>query len=185
MIYFVAGIIGGILLVVLIFLLVRIWRRKKQQRRQGNITGGVANDGTEVYLNLLKDEKNSYKAENTLKVDNMNNKRKNPPSPKPPPVPDRPASYTPSGHESINTLNNFDCLRNYGSAADELENIPNIPPYRAEYLQTFAPPRTVASIQPTRPGSQLLDTDPIQKGDWEAACQNILQNYMAGRSFSE
>ena len=40
----------------------------------------------------------------------------------PPPVPTRPASYTPSTHDSLNALNNLDGVRNYGSAGDELEN---------------------------------------------------------------
>lgn len=163
--------------------MIRVWRRKKQQRRRANVTPGIANDGTEVYLNLLKNDKHNYKAENMLKVDNINNKRKTPPSPQPPPVPDRPASYTPSARDSINTLNNFDHLRSctYGSAADDLEHAPNIP-YNLEYLQTFAPPRSVASIQPTVTGQPpQSDSDSVQKEPWEFACQNILQNYMSGK----
>ena len=49
------------------------------------------------------------------------------PSPRPPPVPTRPASYTPSYGDSVNTLNNFDSVHNYGSAADELENVGTLP----------------------------------------------------------
>lgn len=46
------------------------------------------------------------------------------PSPQPPPLPRRPVSYTPSAADSFNTLNvlNADVARNYGSAADDLEN---------------------------------------------------------------
>jgi len=182
-IFAIAGIIGGIILVVIVFVLIRIWRRKKHHRRRNNVTAGVANDGQEVYLNLLKSDKHTYKAENSLKIDNMNNK-KTPPSPLPPPVPDRPASYTPSAHDSLNTLNNFDNLRNhnYGSAADELENIPNIPPYNLDFLQTFAPVRSVASVQPTVPlPPSNSDTESLQKENWEFACQNILQNYMSDK----
>ena len=36
-------------------------------------------------------------------------------------------SYTPSYGESVNTLNNFDTVHNYGSAADELENVGTLP----------------------------------------------------------
>ena len=117
----------------------------------------------------------------------MNNKRKTPPSPQPPPVPDRPASYTPSNRESIHTLNNFDQLRNcnYGSAADDLENIPNIPPYNMDFLQTFAPvPRSIASVQPTIPAPHSSSGDSLQKEPWERACQNILQNYISGTCFT-
>ena len=46
-----------------------------------------------------------------------------PRDPIPPPIPTRPASYTPSTHDSVNTLNNFDTVHNYGSAADDLENL--------------------------------------------------------------
>ncbi|KAF8767201.1 Fat-like cadherin-related tumor suppressor [Argiope bruennichi] len=41
-----------------------------------------------------------------------------------PPLPPRPASYTPSTQDSVNALNNFDTVRSYGSAADDLENFP-------------------------------------------------------------
>ncbi|XP_060561268.1 LOW QUALITY PROTEIN: protocadherin Fat 1-like [Ruditapes philippinarum] len=182
-IYAIAGVAGGLILVVIIFVLIRVWRQKKRQRRHANITPGIAGDGTEVYLNLLKDDKNKYKAENMLKMDKINNRNKSPPSPQPPPVPDRPASYTPSARDSINTLNNFDQLRSctYGSAADELEHVPNIPPYNLDFL-TFAPPRSVASIQPTIPPPPQSDTDSIQKEPWEFACQNILQNYMSEKN---
>ena len=161
---------------------IRVWRSKKRGRRRNNVTGGVPNDGNDVYLNLLKDDKHQYKAENMLKIEN--NKRKTPPSPQPPPVPDRPVSYTPSiNRDSINTLNNFDQLRNcnYGSAADDLENPPNIPYNNLEFLQTFAPVRNVASIQPIIPPPPQSDTDSLQKDNWESACQNILQNYMPGK----
>lgn len=122
----------------------------------------------------------------SLKEDNYKNgiKKSNvdithpPPSPRPPPVPDRPASYTPSNHDSLNTLNNFDNVRNYGSAADELENIQNIP-YYAEYLQTFAPlPRMVASqapsLAPLPSSNPASDTDSIQKTPWEM--DNMLEH---------
>lgn len=181
---FFPGIVAGIIIIVLIFICVRLClRRNKRGRRRNNISGGVANDGNDVYLNLLKDDKHNYKAENILKIDN--NKRKTPPSPQPPPVPDRPVSYTPSvNRDSMNTLNNFDQLRtcNYGSAADDLENPPNIPYNNLEFLQTFAPVRNVASIQPTIPPPPQSDTDSLRKdsGNWESACQNILQNYQPG-----
>ena len=176
------GVIGGLILIVLIFVFVRIWRRRKSQQRRSNITAGIANDGNEVYLNLLKSDKHNYKADNMLKNELLN-KNKVPPSPRPPPVPDRPISYTPSNRDSIQTLNNFDSLRNYDSNTDE--HLQNIPPYNLDFLQTFAPPRSVASVAPILPppppSNFASDTDSIQKEPWEYACQNILQNYMTGR----
>lgn len=42
-----------------------------------------------------------------------------------PPIPQRPASYTPSATEpTYIPLNNLDTIRSYGSAADELETYP-------------------------------------------------------------
>ena len=178
------GVVGGIIFIVIIFVLVRIWRRKKSQRRRNNVTAGIANDGNEVYLNLLKTDKTNYKADNMLKNDLLN-KNKKPPSPRPPPVPDRPISYTPSNRDSLQTLNNFDSLRYDASTEDPLNNIPA---YNLDFLQTFAPPRTnvasVAPILPPPPPASFADTDSIQKEPWEYACQNILQNYMTGKTFT-
>ena len=61
--------------------------------------------------------------------------RQQPRDPIPPPIPTRPASYTPSTHDSVNTLNNFDTVHNYGSAADDLENLHNI--YSPEFLKNL------------------------------------------------
>ncbi|XP_052280093.1 protocadherin Fat 1-like isoform X4 [Dreissena polymorpha] len=178
-IYIIVGVICGLIIIVLILVFARVmWQRRKRRHRQ-NSTGGVAHDTPDVYLNLLKDDKHKYKAENL--VENVNNRRKTPPSPMPPPVPNRPASYTPSARDSIHTLNNFDQLRNcnYGSAADDLENPRNIPPYNVDF-QTFGPVRSVASVQPTLPAPlSASDSDSVQKEPWERACQNILQNYMS------
>ena len=168
----------GIILIVLIFVFVRFWRRRKRQSRRANVTAGIANDGNEVFLNLLKSDKHNYKADNMLKKNDLMNKNKVPPSPRPPPVPDRPISYTPSNRDSLQTLNNFDSLRNE-------EHQPNIPAYNLEYLQTFSPPRSVASVAPILPPpppANFSDTDSIQKEPWEYACQNILQNYMTGEN---
>ena len=59
------------------------------------------------------------------------------PSPRPPPVPTRPASYTPSYGDSVNTLNNFDSVHNYGSAADELENVGTLPHIEVFHTKGF------------------------------------------------
>ncbi len=56
------------------------------------------------------------------------------PSPRPPPVPTRPASYTPSYGDSVNTINNFDTIHNYGSAADELENVGMLPQIEVRHI---------------------------------------------------
>ena len=176
----IVGVVCALIIIVVILVIVRVMCQRRKRRHRQNITGGVAHDTPDVYLNLLKNDKHKYKAENL--VENVNNRRKTPPSPTPPPVPNRPASYTPSARDSIHTLNNFDQLRNcnYGSAADDLENPRNIPPYNVDF-QTFGPVRSVASVQPTLPAPlSASDSDSLQKEPWERACQNILQNYMSG-----
>ncbi|KAK3597674.1 hypothetical protein CHS0354_040047 [Potamilus streckersoni] len=179
-IYVIVGVIGGMLFVVIIFVLVRYVRmRRREKQRRRNVNAGATNTETEVFLNSLKSDSNGFGSDKFIaKKPN----RKNPPSPQPPPVPNRPASYTPSTHDSLNTLNNFDSARNYGSAAEELENCHNIP-YNLDFLQTFSapPPRSVASIAPSLPppppSNSASDSDSVQKAPWILDCQNILQHY--------
>ena len=108
----------------------------------------------------------------------------------PPPVPNRPVSYTPSTHDSLNVLNNLDSVRNYGSAADELETtgtrqrIPDL----SEYLASFsAPPGSHSrpsnassvgpSLPPPPPSNPASDTESLQKASWEFEYPNILSSY--------
>lgn len=51
----------------------------------------------------------------------------------------RPASFTASTHDSYAALNNFDTVRSYGSAADDLENIPR---YSQDFMQSISKPLT-------------------------------------------
>lgn len=163
-------------MLTLLFVAIQCWRRRKNGNRRANITTGIADDETDVMLRGLKDGKKMCKVSNfdvRMSVQNI------PPSPRPPPVPDRPVSYTPSAHDSLNTLNNFDTVRNYGSAADELENCHNIP-YQ-DFLQTFAPiPRSTASVPPSLPppppSNPASDTESIQKAPWDD-CPNMLENF--------
>ncbi|XP_071125252.1 protocadherin Fat 1-like isoform X4 [Mytilus edulis] len=170
--FIIIGVAGGIIVLAFLFVAIQCIRRR-QNSRYGNITLGIPTDETDVMLRSLKEDN----CKNGIKKSNVDITHP-PPSPRPPPVPDRPASYTPSNHDSLNTLNNFDNVRNYGSAADELENIQNIP-YYAEYLQTFAPlPRMVASqapsLAPLPSSNPASDTDSIQKTPWEM--DNMLEH---------
>ena len=106
----------------------------------------------------------------------------------PPPVPTRPASYTPSTHDSLNTLNNFDTVRNYGSAADELEStgIQNLPTFQ-EYLQTFHGPHNniPPALVPLLPSNHGSETDSIQKEMFDFEYPNIMDNYTDGKCISD
>ena len=108
----------------------------------------------------------------------------------PPPVPNRPVSYTPSTHDSLNVLNNLDSVRNYGSAADELETTgtrQRIPDF-SEYLASFSAPAgshsrpsNASSIAPSLPpppaSNPNSDTESLQKASWEFEYPNILGSY--------
>ncbi|GFN75010.1 fat cadherin [Plakobranchus ocellatus] len=111
----------------------------------------------------------------------------------PPPVPTRPASYTPSTHDSFNALNNLDGVRDYGSAADELENsgtgprghIPDfyqyVEGYRNPIHSSSAHPMLRATPPPPLPHSRAgSESDSIQKQPWEFEYPNFLENYMEG-----
>ena len=83
-----------------------------------------------------------------------------PRDPIPPPIPTRPASYTPSTHDSVNTLNNFDTVHNYGSAADDLENL-HI--YSPEFLKNLTSGGGGGGVMPPVSGGGVSDSDSAQK----------------------
>lgn len=101
------------------------------------------------------------------------------PSPQPPPLPRRPASYTPSAAESFNVLNalNSDVARNYGSAADDLENAGTCKctetPVFLQNCEAQKSPRTVRLL-PQLP----IDEDPTLK---DLNNLNKAENYRKGR----
>ena len=171
----ISGAVSGLFVIVILLIGVRFWYQKKQARRRPPHSRSRLADN--VILNSAHDELKQHKLSNT----DLNLPQRCP-SPQPPPVPNRPASYTPSNHDSLNTLNNFDAVRNYGSAADQLENPHNIPVYTFDHLQTFSPyPRNCASIAPSLPppppSNSASDTDSIQKPNWDLDYPNILENY--------
>lgn len=189
-IYGIIGVVAGIILVVMIFVSWRVWRRRKRDRRRRNVAAGIADDSSELMLNgLMKDTSSDLKR----KVSNpdLSVPIRNIPS-QPPPVPNRPASYTPSTHDSLNVLNNLDSVRNYGSAADDLETTgtrQHIPDF-TEYLASFsAPPGSrshsrpsnpssiAPSLPPPPPSNPPSDTESLQKAPWEFEYPNILGSY--------
>ena len=46
-----AGVVAGIILLVMIFVTWRVWRRRKRERARANVTPGIAHDESEVMLN--------------------------------------------------------------------------------------------------------------------------------------
>ncbi|XP_069130302.1 protocadherin Fat 1-like isoform X5 [Argopecten irradians] len=175
----IVGVAVALILLAFLFVLIQCYRRRKNRRRgHGNRHNSEERD---MMLRGMKDDKKCKVSSFDLPSLHMQNI---PPSPRPPPVPNRPVSYTPSNHaDSLNTLNNFDTVRNYGSAADDLEHCHNNIPYQDHYFQTFAPPppRSTASMAPSLPppppSNPPSDTDSIQKVPWENEFPNMLENH--------
>ncbi|CAH1776950.1 unnamed protein product [Owenia fusiformis] len=169
-IYGIVGVGVGLLLIVIIIVLVVRWRRRKH-RNNGDV---AHNSPGGVILNSTKDEAKRQQKQNNI---DMGMYQQVPPSPRPPPVPNRPVSYTPSIHgDSMNTLNNFDLARNYGSAADDLETLPTVPIYIPEFLQNLNVQKQIASM--AAPGSQDgSEHGSLNKPNWEYDYSANLQTF--------
>ncbi|CAI9732107.1 protocadherin Fat 1 isoform X3 [Octopus vulgaris] len=176
-IFIIIGALAFLIVIVIILIAIRFWYQKKQSHRR------ILAPNPRLANNVIMSDPDDLKHSKLSNPDLHLGISHCPPSPQPPPVPNRPASYTPSNHDSsLNTLNNFDTVRNYGSAADQLENVHNIPVYSCDHLQTFSPyPRNGASVPPSLPppppSNSASDTDSIQKPTWELDYPNILENY--------
>ncbi|GFQ74088.1 fat-like cadherin-related tumor suppressor homolog [Trichonephila clavata] len=151
----------GISLVVLFILLLAMvivccwrYRHKRQQLRPNN---EVLDAATNEYLlkNSVFEKDNLNRKISNLEVTSFTT----------PPLPPRPASYTPSTQDSVNALNNFDTVRSYGSAADDLENFPR---QSNDYVQNISKPAmscAIPALVPPPPSSS--DNDSVLKGNWE------------------
>ena len=187
MFYF-AAVVLGLLIIVIIFVVVVRWRRRK--RRQQGLQAGPNNRDNEFIYDDLKRQKMTNVEANM--VQNIPASPRNiPPSPhrnvRPPPVPTRPASYTPSTADSINTLNNFDTLHNYGSAADELENVGTLPHIEIpEFLQNLDVEKSPAPIRSSSlpPPPPLYEEDLKQRkaNNWDHNNPNIATKVPEGNS---
>ncbi|XP_014676997.1 PREDICTED: LOW QUALITY PROTEIN: protocadherin Fat 1-like, partial [Priapulus caudatus] len=123
--------VGGLVLITILLAVMFIVCRKCRRRRRAKhchsnvITTSVHRDGAnELILNSHSVE---YKRINKLQNSDAAAAQQQHALLLPPSVPPRPTSYTPSTHDSVRTLNNFDSLRNYGSAADELDGTHKYP----------------------------------------------------------
>ena len=185
---FLTGVIVGLLIIVIIFVVVVRWRRRKRRERLHQ--AGAASNRDDFFN--CDDLKRSNKMKNMEMPANMvqnipptpRNINPSPrPSPRPPPVPNRPASYTPSTADSVNTLNNFDTVCNYGSAGDELENIGTLQHIEIpEFLQNLdieKSPTHIRTLPPPPHGPRVEDAQ--QKSSWDHNNPNIAQNYPYGK----
>ncbi|KAH8411154.1 hypothetical protein KR222_008786, partial [Zaprionus bogoriensis] len=142
----ISAITSGILVVlIIIILLCCLAFKKNSSSKVKNRIGKNRNKNKQVTLNSLLDKDNV--CNNSAKITNLE-------------VNQRPISYSPPTNDSLfisNTsfVNNLDILRSYGSAGDELENIP------FEYQKVN---RYNQHINMNT--SNLIDGDNVHKQDW-------------------
>ncbi|XP_022240676.1 fat-like cadherin-related tumor suppressor homolog isoform X3 [Limulus polyphemus] len=145
-----------VITVIILVFCCRFYHRKRHRRPQNNTL--QEDSANEMIL------KNAVGKDNFSRMSKVSNLEVTPFIR--PTVPPRPASYTPSTQEALNVMNNFDTVRSYGSAADDLESIPR---YSHEYLQNISKP--VVSVAPTLPppppSNSASDSDSIVKEGWE------------------
>ncbi|XP_068085238.1 fat-like cadherin-related tumor suppressor homolog [Anabrus simplex] len=146
-----------IFLVVCLFIMYRRFRVKRSRERANNINNETRKD---IVLNSARPNDNEFKRGS--KLSNLEVTQV------PPPCPPRPASYTPSSNNEPTPVvyNNLDTLRSYGSAGDELENVP---PDYLRNLNRSTPVPPVSSHN--NPAS--LDSASIHKPSWAEAVEQI------------
>lgn len=120
------GIISGIsviFFVLVVYLSCRLCRKRPLQSHTNNINNDTRKESA-MLVSVTRDNSGDYKRNS--KMSNLEISQRNE---------QRPASFTSSGNEpnpayTCNNVfvNNLDTLRSYGSAGDELENVP--PEYR-------------------------------------------------------
>ncbi|XP_068083906.1 fat-like cadherin-related tumor suppressor homolog [Anabrus simplex] len=141
-----------IFLVVCLFIIYRRFRVKRSRERANNINNETHKD---IVLNSARPSDHEFKRGS--KLSNLEITQV------PPQCPPRPASYTPStNNDPVPSLyNNLDTLRSYGSAGDELENVP------PDYV------RNLNSLLPSSHHPITVNSDSIHKPSWAEAVEQI------------
>lgn len=146
---------AAIIILMFIILICCIWKCCLKRRKNRARINNQRKEPPNIYLNSNRPQE-MVEFKRGSKMSNLEVNRRDPPL-----CPPRPVSYTPSTHEQpyINAvvLNNLDTLRSYGSAGDELENVP--PDYRRNLNRTSVP---VANHS---------DTDSLHKQTWAEQMQ--------------
>ncbi|XP_054721928.1 LOW QUALITY PROTEIN: fat-like cadherin-related tumor suppressor homolog [Uloborus diversus] len=158
-------IIGITVVVVFIMFLAVIlaccWRmRHKRRQRRPSFQMGDEPGANEFMLKNPIIEKDNVKR--VSKISNLDATFSTPP------LPPRPASYTPSTQESLSVLAKFDTVRSYGSAAEDLES--HSPRYGGQLFQNISSHKSShVSVPPslTPPPPSSSDSDSLLKAGWE------------------
>ncbi|XP_059483774.1 fat-like cadherin-related tumor suppressor homolog isoform X2 [Neocloeon triangulifer] len=161
-----------IFVLVLLFICIRRCTIRRNNKRSSNINNETRKD---IVLNSNRSCDVDFKRSSKLSNLEM--------SQVPPQCPPRPVSYTPSTNNEnaaavayATALNNLDTSRNYGSAGDELENIP--PGYLRNLNRNVAAIPTLPPVPPSNPAS---DTDSLHK-PWIESDLNIPSSTAAAAS---
>ena len=176
----IAAVLLGVIVIVSVFVIVIYCRRRKKRTRPREVGYCMAGADREFIDNIhckVKNIDDSPHQANNIPMTNLNHHSRN--SPPPPPVPKRPASYTASTADSMNTMPtcNLDSFRDYGSAADELENMPSV----AEPIQI---PSFLTNIDPEKspnPQRYLPEEEPLLKHNINPDNLNFAANYPNGK----
>ena len=81
-------------------------------------------------------------------------------------LPPRPASYTPSDPICNNIMNNFDTVRSYGSAGDDLEAPVRLPNNLGPNFMNNRPVASVAPLVAPLSSHSNSDNDSINNKQW-------------------
>ncbi|XP_058065437.1 fat-like cadherin-related tumor suppressor homolog [Anopheles bellator] len=160
--YIVVSVIATVLVVVVIWGVVCVCRKKRRSNRHEKINN-EANKG--IVLNPVSEASGAYKRGS--KMSNLEIQRDQ-----------RPVSYTPTSNNATAAehhlytcsamlqYNNLDTLRSYGSAGDELENVP--PEYRKA---TVRPTQQMVNINASGGANTSSDTESLHKQKWTEQIQ--------------
>ncbi|XP_065345647.1 fat-like cadherin-related tumor suppressor homolog isoform X4 [Cloeon dipterum] len=158
--------IGGLLFVIFVLVMLFVCFRRCSVRRSNKRSSNINNETRkDIVLNSNRSCDVDFKRSSKLSNLEM--------SQVPPQCPPRPVSYTPSTNNENTAvafaaaLNNLDTSRNYGSAGDELENIP--PSYLRNLNRNVQAIPTLPPVPPSNPAS---DTDSLHK-PWNESDLNI------------
>ncbi|KAG1673729.1 Fat-like cadherin-related tumor suppressor [Nymphon striatum] len=143
-----------VVILLIVFLFVLILKRMRRRRREKRNNEAVEMTSNEIIKNKTN--------ENSNRISKMSNLEAS--YPVPPSRRVRPASFTASTHDSYTALNNFDTVRSYGSAADDLENIPR---YSQDFMQSIIKPLT----------SNDVDCDDLCKSSCATWDANLKDSY--------
>ena len=176
----IAAVILGVVLIVSVFVVVIYCRRRKKRSRHREV-GYCAAPDREYIDNIhckVKNIDDPQHQANNIPMMNLNHRH----SPAPPPVPKRPASYTASTADSMNTVamcSNLDSFKDYGSAADELENMSSVrqPIHIPDFLTNVDPDKS------PKPQRYLSEEEPLLKRNINPDNLNYAENYPNGKHF--